>query len=130
MSVNVSITQAITSVKVINDGALTKTDDSPAKLTWNGAVVFKDATKTVVDIAPIRQVIIDYKDMLVEDLDSTAQSLYSKTYDNCTGAEAKAVRHKVLGDTWKVKIKALTNITISDSDADSLVDEILANCSV
>ena len=81
-----------------------------------------------VFISEIKQVIQTNRDMTLGELNTASQSLYTKDYDDCNNTEAKAARHKVLGDTWKIKIKALTTITISDSDADTLVNEILNNC--
>ena len=132
MSLNISITQTVGSVQILHDGTLTQgvsSYDSPT-VTWNGDVVLANTAGSVIDIAPVRQAIQENRAMLVVDLDTAAQGLYVKNYDACTSAEAKAVRHKVLGDTWKAKIKALTNIDISDSNADSLVDDIIGKLSI
>ena len=129
---NISITQAITSVTTENCGSITRVenDSSPAQtlLTWNGDVRFNNSSERQVFVGPIKQVIQTNRDMTLGELNTASQSLYTKDYDDCNNTEAKAARHKVLGDTWKIKIKALTTITISDSDADTLVNEILNNC--
>ena len=129
---NVSITQTITSVTTENCGSITRVEDnsSPSQtlLTWNGDVRFNNSAERQVFVNPIRRVIQTNRSMSLGELNTAAQSLYTKDYDDCNNTEAKAARHKVLGDTWKIKIKALTTITISDSDADTLVNEILNNC--
>ena len=129
---NVSITQTITSVTTENCGSITRVEDnsSPSQtlLTWNGDVRFNNSAGRAVFISEIKQVIQTNRSMTLGELNTAAQSLYTKDYDDCNNTEAKAARHKVLGDTWKIKIKALTTITISDSDADTLVNEILNNC--
>lgn len=129
---NVSITQTITSVTTENCGSITRVEDnsSPSQtlLTWNGDVRFNNSAERQVFVNPIRRVIQTNRSMTLGELNTAAQSLYTKDYDDCNNTEAKAARHKVLGDTWKIKIKALTTITISDSDADTLVNEILNNC--
>jgi len=132
MSINVSVTQNITSVTTENCGSITRveneSDSSQTLLTWNGDVRFNNSAGRPVIVGPIKQVIQTNRSMTLGELNTAAQSLYTKDYDNCNNAEAKAARHKVLGDTWKIKIKALTVITISDADADTLVNEILNNC--
>ena len=79
---NVSITQTITSVTTENCGSITRVEDnsSPSQtlLTWNGDVRFNNSAERQVFVNPIRRVIQTNRSMTLGELNTAAQSLYTK----------------------------------------------------
>ena len=132
MSLNITLTQKIEFVQVQEGGNILK---DASGITWQGQVFFYNILNRPIGCPALRNVIDSNRFMPIADLNTQAQSSYSKNYDDCTIVEAKAVRHSVLGNIWKTAIKAKSNdspnakvIEISDSHVDSLVIAILSQC--
>ena len=128
---NITLTQTITAIDVNTTGQLETVYDapnSPSLLKWAGSVTLKNANGKEIDAKAFHNIIEKYRWMPFSNLNTISQSLYSKDYDDCTGSESKAVRHKYMGDNWKTDLKASIDIDISDSDVDTLVTNILSNC--
>ena len=132
MSLNITLTQTIESVEVRDGGSIIK--DAPG-VTWHGRARFFNILGFQIECRSLTGVIQENRFMSIASLNTQAQSTYSKDYDACTITEAKTVRHTVLGDIWKTKMKALDDqspkakvITMSDTDIDSLVNNILSLC--
>jgi len=132
MSLNITVTQTIGSVEVSSGGSISK--DSTG-ITWTINPRFFNAGGLPLFCPLLRNIFEQNQFVSISDLNTQGQSLYSKNYDDCTIVEAKAVRHAALGNQWKTILKAESNdspnakrIELSDSDIDSLVAEILSQC--
>jgi hypothetical protein len=132
MSLNITVTQTIGSVKVTSGGSITK--DSTG-ISWTINPQFFNAGGLPLFCPLLKSIIEQNQFVSISDLNTQGQSLYSKNYDDCTIVEAKAVRHAALGNLWKTLLKTESNdspsvkrIELSDSDIDSLVAEILSQC--
>ena len=132
MSLNITLTQKIEFVQVQEGGNISK---DASGITWQGQVFFYNILNRPIGCPALRNIIERNRFVSITDLNTQAQSSYSKNYDDCTITEARLVRHSVLGTNWKTAMKAVNNdspnakiITMSDSDIDSLVTEILNNC--
>tara|TARA_X000001382_G_scaffold90382_1_gene65015 strand:- start:238 stop:618 length:381 start_codon:yes stop_codon:yes gene_type:complete len=124
MSLNITFTQTIDSIKV--EGDVVTSSDSPRMIIWNRNFQFLNTNGTPVNAWKINSTIRKNSKVTFADLDTQSQSTYSKTYENCSSIEAKQIRKTVFGNLWKPLLKADNDITISDSDIDSLVDTILS----
>ena len=124
MSLNITFTQIIDSIKV--EGDIVTSFDSPSMIIWNRNFQFSNPNGTPVNAWKISNTIRQNNKVTITDLDTQSQSTYSKTYENCSSIEAKQIRKIVFGNRWKPLLKEDNDITISDSDIDSLVDTILS----
>ena len=124
MSLNITFTQTIDSIKV--EGDIVTSLDTPRTIIWNRNFQFLNANGTPINAWKIGSTIRKNNKVTIADLDTQSQSTYSKTYENCSAIEAKQIRKIVFGNLWKPLLKADNDITISDSDIDSLIDAILS----
>ena len=106
MSLNITVTQTIGSVKVTSGGSITK--DSTG-ISWTINPQFFNAGGLALFCPLLKSIIEQNQFVSISDLNTQGQSLYSKNYDDCTIVEAKAVRHAALGNLWKTLLKTESN---------------------